>query len=394
MIKSIVKLKSYTSTQIVKAVYQAATHFKFSIAIWNNPNSDSFSLVISTQESIDEKDFTQLENKKGFSFQKFIHEGNRTFFIPANIFYSSNTKEFHFDNEALETVFLEQVDSFLINPSSTHHYINNHKNASTTEKEYKTNIEKAVDAIRDDIFQKTVISQVKSQELPVNFDIIDYFFRIKENYPHAFVSLLSTPEFGTWIGASPEILISINKNKIFKTIALAGTQAYNNQRLGDAIWRQKEIEEQALVSRYIINCFKKIRLREFEEHGPKTVKAGNLLHLKTEFTVDLKTVNFPNLEGVMLNLLHPTSAICGMPKEESMAFVLAHENHDRKLFCGFLGPVNIEQETHLFVNLRCAELSSNQISFYAGAGITEDSDPSKEWVETEMKCNTLMSLLS
>ena len=98
-------------------------------------------------------------------------------------------------------------------------------------------------------------------------------------------------------------------------------------------------------------------MREFEEKGPRTTKAANLLHLKTEFKVDLKSVNFPNLGGVMLDLLHPTSAICGMPKEESMAFNLAHEKHDRKLFCGFLGPVNIENETHLFVNLRCAELS-------------------------------------
>lgn len=174
---------------------------------------------------------------------------------------------------------------------------------------------------------------------------------------------------------------------------MAGTQVSTQENLSEAIWRQKEIEEQALVSRYIVNCFKKIRLREFDEHGPRTVKAANLLHLKTEFTVDLSQIEVPNLGSIMLDLLHPTSAICGMPKEESMAFILANEKHDRKLFCGFLGPINIDDETHIFVNLRCAELSKNQLSFYAGAGITEDSNPEKEWIETEMKCNTLLSLL-
>ena len=49
-----------------------------------------------------------------------------------------------------------------------------------------------------------------------------------------------------------------------------------------------------MVSRYIINCFKKIRLREFEEIGPKTVAAGNLLHLRTDFQVDMAATNFRN----------------------------------------------------------------------------------------------------
>ena len=76
---------------------------------------------------------------------------------------------------------------------------------------------------------------------------------------------------------------------------------------------QKDIEEQALVERYVISCFKKIRLREYDEHGPKTMIAGNVLHLKTEFEVDMVATNFPQLGSVMLNLLHPTSAVCGMP---------------------------------------------------------------------------------
>lgn len=384
------------ATDFIKAVYQTAVFFNFPIAIWRLPNQQEVSIAISTTNVLEEEKISTLESKKGFCFQRFINQGNKAFFIAADIFYD-DTKIIFADHisKVKQTKFLEKITHFLTKKSfvTDFYCLEKQNNHETSAENYIHNIGQAVESIKEGAFLKTVISKVKHQNIPKNFSLIDYFFKIQKNYLHAFVSILSTPTFGTWIGASPEILISINQNKIFKTIALAGTQVSTQENLSEAIWRQKEIEEQALVSRYIVNCFKKIRLREFDEYGPRTVKAANLLHLKTEFTVNIDQVKIPNLGSIMLDLLHPTSAICGMPKEESMAFILANEKHDRKLFCGFLGPINIHNETHVFVNLRCAELSKNQLSFYAGAGITEDSNPEKEWIETDMKCNTLLSLL-
>jgi isochorismate synthase len=161
-----------------------------------------------------------------------------------------------------------------------------------------------------------------------------------------------------------------------------------------AVWTQKEIEEQALVSRYIINCFKTIRLREFEEDGPRTVQAGNLIHLKTKFSVDMNEVGFPTLGTTMIKLLHPTSAVCGMPKDKAFDFLKANENIDRKFYSGFLGPVNIEKATNIFVNIRCAEFGKNKVSFYSGAGITQDSDPEKEFLETELKMKIMEKVVT
>ena len=163
--------------------------------------------------------------------------------------------------------------------------------------------------------------------------------------------------------------------------------------LAQVPWTQKEIEEQAFVSRYIINCFKKIRLREFEEIGPRTVKAANLIHLRTDYVVDMKALNFPQLGTVMLDLLHPTSAVCGMPKEPALAFLQSHEKFERRFYSGYLGPVNIDQESHLFVNLRCMQIFSDKAILYSGAGTTSDSVPEKEWEETENKMQTLLNLI-
>jgi isochorismate synthase len=177
-------------------------------------------------------------------------------------------------------------------------------------------------------------------------------------------------------------------------MSLAGTQSGEGlESLNKATWTQKEIEEQALVSRYIINCFKKIRLREFEEIGPRTVAAGHLIHLRTDFEVNLSEVNFPELGTVMLQLLHPTSAVCGMPKEEAIRFIAAQEGYNRELYSGYLGPVNVEDESHIFVNLRCMQIRNQQALIYAGAGITRDSDPDREWNETEIKGNIIQKAL-
>ena len=148
-----------------------------------------------------------------------------------------------------------------------------------------------------------------------------------------------------------------------------------------------------MVSRYIVNCFKKIRLREYEEEGPKTVLAGNLMHLRTDFSVDTRAVNFPQLGTVMLDLLHPTSAVCGMPKAPALEFILRHETYRREFYSGYLGPINIDRATHLFVNLRCLQLREDKAILYAGAGVTAESVAEKEWLETEMKCQTMLRVL-
>jgi len=205
---------------------------------------------------------------------------------------------------------------------------------------------------------------------------------------------VSSPQTGTWLGATPELLVSVNSQGIFKTIALAGTLPYSPEiDLKSVAWTQKEIEEQALVCRYIINCFKKIRLREYEEHGPRTVVAGNVMHLKTIYEVDMTATNFPQLGTVMLNLLHPTSAVCGMPFENAWQFLKRNEGYNREFYSGYLGPVRISQESMIFVNLRCMQVFKEQVRIYAGAGITIDSNPQKEFEETEMKMQNLQNLL-
>jgi isochorismate synthase len=242
-----------------------------------------------------------------------------------------------------------------------------------------------------------VSSRAARRPLPPDFDPLVAFQELSRKYERAFVSLVSVPGVGTWLGASPEVLAEVTADGQFHTMALAATQPLvPGHAPQDAIWRQKEIEEQALVARYIVSCFKQLRLRDYQETGPRTVVAGQLLHLRTDFEVDFKNVPAPASLGTdMLRLLHPTSAVGGMPKVAALEFLQRHEGYDRAYYSGFLGPVNVAAPgvARLFVNLRCLQVRPTEAILYAGTGLTVDSKPAREWQETEMKLQTVGSIL-
>ncbi|MFT6855557.1 MAG: isochorismate synthase [Cyclobacteriaceae bacterium] len=361
----------------------------YSFAVWNLPNQETFSIAIDIHEHpLTNRTIDELESV--FAVNQFAnsHPPKPTF-IRSDIFIqvaNNDVVEIKVDPRISSTL----IDVFLVNRKKKTPL----KKIKKSSVHFENSVEKAIRNIHTGSFEKVVLSRFKDIKIKDSFDHFEFFNSLIKNYPNAFNYLLYTPQNGLWIGATPERLIDIDFNKgQFSTDALAGTQPLNGRALSEVAWTMKEIEEQAMVSRYIVDGFKKIRLREFDELGPKTVKAGNLAHLKTQFVVDMNQTNTPDLDKIMLELLHPTSAVCGFPRKAALDFINENENYDRELFAGFLGPVKINNATNIFVNLRCMQVFQDGIRLYAGAGITADSIPSKEYEETEQKMNTLLSLL-
>ncbi|WP_421765388.1 isochorismate synthase [Ekhidna sp.] len=360
----------------------------YAFAIWRMPQQSEINMLISLKEVEQLEEFQLQDLNSGFLINQYAdNHPVKPFYIQADIMIKS-------DKVTLSpSVQDSEIDAFKERIQISKPTTKKTVAQETGSSEYQKSVRKALDEIEKGTFEKVVLSRYRDEPLPSNFTTWSFFESIADKYENAFCSITHIPEKGLWIGATPELLIS-NDTDRFKTVALAGTKALTNgNKLSEIAWTQKEIEEQALVSRYIINCFKKIRLREFHEHGPKTIQAGNLAHLKTEFIVDYAEVDFDELADQMLHLLHPTSAVCGMPIEHTKPWIQQEENYDRAFYSGFLGPVNVERSTDLFVNLRCMKIDQGQVRFFAGAGITEDSDPHKEFEETELKMNILKSKL-
>lgn len=256
--------------------------------------------------------------------------------------------------------------------------------------QYEYLVAQGIQAIKNEEFKKVVLS--RSEEVPLSeFDFIDTFQHLVQLYPGTFCYCFFHPKIGMWMGATPEKLLKANEN-VFETMALAGTQKDNRQT--EIVWQQKEKDEQQYVTDFIVK-----RLREFAASvvvsEPYSLKAGSIWHIKTDISGVLKDNS--TLEEV-IDTLHPTPAVCGLPKKKSKAFILENEKYDRSFYTGFLGELNSTFEgnnssSDLFVNLRCMQIEDEKAILYMGCGITKESIPEKEWEESVNKSMTMKRVL-
>lgn len=237
---------------------------------------------------------------------------------------------------------------------------------------------------------KIVLARTAEEPLRPGTSPLSLFQRACKLYPHQCIALVDMPAVGTWMMATPEILLS-GEHGEYRTMALAGTQkAPDFFRLGDEIaWSAKNIKEQSYVADYIRDILKH-RAEHVIQTEPHTAMAARLLHLCTDFTF-----NLPSERGLgtLLEALHPTPAVCGMPKECAQQFILHNESAPRAYYSGFCGELDMAGRTHLFVNLRCMKLLDDTCRLYAGGGIVAESKEEDEWNETEMKLNTMRDVL-
>ena len=242
------------------------------------------------------------------------------------------------------------------------------------------------------VFRKIVLARCVDEETSDAIPPLQLFHRACTLYPRMFIALVNTEKSGCWLTATPEILLE-GKTEAWRTIALAGTMKLEGEQLngeGETLrWSTKNIQEQRIVATYITECLEQFT-GDFHEEGPRTVRAANLVHLRSDFTFSL-----PDSQhlGDLLHVLHPTPAVCGLPKREAFEFIIHNEHTPRRYYSGFMGMLDPEEETHLYVSLRCMNIKGNHYHLYAGGGLLKDSQEEQEWQETEAKLETMRRIL-
>ena len=227
---------------------------------------------------------------------------------------------------------------------------------------------------------KAIFSRIKQVSLEIEPRIA--FKALCEKYPNAFVYLISSEFFGTWIGATPETLIACNRDS-GHTVALAGTLKSSDQ----TPWGEKERLEQQYVTDFIHGKLTELGISEIKMDGPHDRIAGPVKHLETSFQFSMHGQTPRNIA----EKIHPTPAVSGLPQTEALNLISMHERHNRQLYAGCIGILG--ERTDLFVNLRCAQIIGKEVYLYVGGGFTKDSIVEKEWQETENKSRTLLDVL-
>ena len=345
-------------------------------------------LLQNDEEVFHSKDLSE----SGFVFAPFNSEAN-SYFIPSD------------KSEVIEFNYVQQ-EPF----DSTENSLNgvDFEYMEEDQKRHENLVQKGIDHIKEGDFKKVVLSRSEKVQV-LDPDPIRIFKQLLARYSHAMVYLWFHPETGIWLGATPETLLKAERNR-FNTMALAGTQLFKGET--DVEWETKEVEEQLFVTDYILESLEKLQnVENIQASRPYSAKAGNLLHICTDISGHLKD---PEYLKDLVKALHPTPAVCGLPKEKALNFILENEDHSREFYSGYLGEVNFKTEqkrntnrrnqenqqfasilkqTELFVNLRCMKLKDGNAIIFVGGGITKGSNAGDEWMETVNKSQTMKAVL-
>lgn len=299
-------------------------------------------------------------NTSGFVFAPFDNEKNAVKILPDRVLQQEYKK-----------VELSSLNSIEVNQSNKANYLQK--------------VDKAITKISNGAFTKVVLS--RKIDALTNRNSSELFNTLLANYTSAFCYWFYHPQVGEWFGATPERFLQV-KNRKLQTTSLAGTLPYQDNEL--PAWSSKELDEQQIVTDDILANLAGLNLKA-SVNGPINAKAGKLWHLKSIIEVDLTSKR--NIAQI-IESLHPTPAVCGMPTQLAKDFILTNEGYDRSFYTGFLGDINLFENTvDLYVNLRCMSKKDSKVNIYVGGGITKDSIPEKEWQETVNKSKTMLTLL-
>lgn len=347
--------------------------------IYRKPESRTISCWIQNDRKVQ---FLENYTESGFVMAPFLHARKPILFADENV-------EIH----------MGQYDSGITLEREIPNSEFGFKGSGKEKARHMNLIEDGINAIRQNQVIKVVLSREEVVDL-ADFDLKVIFNKLLLKYPSAFTYIWYHPKVGLWIGASPETLI-IARGAKFRTMALAGTKSFSEKN--ETVWGEKEVKEQQIVTDHIVN---ELSGMEIKVGFPYDKNAGNLVHICTDINGELKEDQDLN---TLINSLHPTAAVCGLPKDKAVAFISAHEDYDRGFYTGFLGEINVKSarksnadpdelpETNLFVNLRCMQIFSGPnptAKLYVGGGITDGSEPASEWEETVAKSQVMKTVLA
>lgn len=347
------------------AYLEYASRYQKPFVTYQLPESKTHITLILDEDSVKEfTDYDKIKNDSGFIFTPFNLQKNASYFITPKETIIGD-KGFRGD------LFLEKTEGVRVG-----NFSNNNESQSC----YKDNFEQMLQLLKQKELEKIILSRtITISNFPSEEKSYTYY-GLAENYPKAMVYWVHLPHLGIeWMGATPETLVVQKEQELF-SLALAGTKKE------EETWSNKEREEQQMVADYIAK-----QLKEFAPviSDTYTLDTGTVQHLATDF----KMPNTPSALFSVIDKLHPTPAICGLPQQKAFEEIMSIENHDRGYYCGFLGPLGLNGVTATFVNLRCMELTNDTARLYVGGGLTKDSDFEREWQETERKAETLRKFL-
>lgn len=260
--------------------------------------------------------------------------------------------------------------------------------------EFKDAVSSVLKFIATQRLRKIVLAHAIDVNLPKNFSLIESLQNLRKKHPDCYIFSTCNGHGSYFMGASPERLISIKKRQLV-TDALAGSAPRGKNPTEDKYFAKqllksgKERREHQVVSEFIIERLSSLGLKP-QKAALQLLQLSNIQHLWTPIYAQLpKNVNPLDI----VNLLHPTPAVAGVPTELAFQQIRRFEKFDRSLYAAPLGWIDYAGNSEFIVGIRSALIRDNKARLYAGAGIVAGSNPDQEFAEIQLKLQSLLKVL-
>lgn len=267
--------------------------------------------------------------------------------------------------------------------------------AETDRGSWEDAVRESLQAIREGVVSKAVLARTLDLELDGEIDAIDVVARLWDVNRGSHVFLFEPTPGSALVGAAPETVATL-RDGVFHATAVAGSI-----RRGDSPREQAELAARLLASdkdraEQRISLDDMVARLETVAHQirtdpqPHVLTLARIQHLETEIRASV-----PSDVGILdlLRLLHPTPAVCGLPRDAAMDFLADEEPFERGWYAGPVGWFDAEGNGVFAPALRTGVSTGSGWRLFAGAGIVDGSVPALEWEETAIKFQPMLHAL-
>lgn len=290
---------------------------------------------------------------------------------------------------------VDSIDwSVLEQPNESNSLLSINRDQSQDSEYFKSVVTSSLDSIAAGEISKIVIAHTTEIVSPVAFNVIRSLANLRELHPDCYIFSTGNGKGQNFVGASPERLLSV-QNQQLVTDALAGSAPRGTNNTEDLhlanllLKNRKEKREHHAVRDFMIERLRGVGLKP-QQLPLQLLKLSNIQHLWTPIYAHLPADIEP-LE--IVELLHPTPAVAGVPTRVACEKIRFYEKLARSLYAAPLGWVDYEGNCEFIVGIRSALIDGDRATLYAGAGIVSGSNPDKEFAEVQLKLQSLLKAL-
>jgi menaquinone-specific isochorismate synthase len=256
----------------------------------------------------------------------------------------------------------------------------------------------SVDDVVEDLKNGSLKKVVLARELRLFFDNQVKAENILENlYNQQRDSFIFVFESNgdCFIGATPERLVKKQGNDVFST-CLAGSIRRGKTETEDKMLGETLLNDQKnlIEHRFVVEMIKEALDESCEEiilpDKPQLMKIRDIQHLYTP--VIGKCQKDASLL-LLVERLHPTPALGGLPKQEAVEKIRQVEELDRGFYAAPLGWVDYRGNGEFSVSIRSGLIQGKEASLFAGCGVVANSDSESEYLETSLKFRPMLRAL-